>query len=204
MCHSTWKRDVVASVGRVKERARFRRAAGRSARDAYFEAAGFKQGPDGQWVEGPGDLDDDEGEEDAGPGGDAAPADPVQWEEDLSFPEIPHQQLSEHRWKVVMAQPWKKRGETIFVYEARALLRSLESFVSYVRKSNVRCVLLVDNMGVCLSFGRRRSKEFTVLTIIRRFSATCLALGIKCAIRWIPSEVSIADEPSRRFSKSPF
>ena len=134
VCHATWNRDLVAAVGRVKERSRFRRAAGRSARDAYFEAAGFRQGPDGQWVEDPNEFDDGGDAESSSAGGGSVPSDLGRWEEDLSFPEIPHQQLASHRWKVVMAQPWKKRGETIFVYEARALLRSLESFIAYVRK----------------------------------------------------------------------
>ena len=124
-----------------------------------------------------------------------------QWFTDDSFPEVPYEELDERKWEVVMAQPWRRAGESIFVYEARALLRGLECFVSKEKKCDVRCLILVDNMGVALSFSRRRSRHFTVLTIIRRFSAMCMSLGVRCSIRWIPSEVNIADEPSRRFAK---
>ena len=112
------------------------------------------------------------------------------------FPEVEHSLRSSQKWT------WQREGEGIFVYEARALLRCLECFIAQEQKLDVRCVLLVDNMGVCLSFGRRRTRNFKVLTIIRRFSAACMAMGIRASIRWIPSEVNIADEPSRRFEKT--
>lgn len=41
ICHSWWNRAEVAAVGRVPERARFRRKAGHSARESVLQAAGF-------------------------------------------------------------------------------------------------------------------------------------------------------------------
>ena len=189
--------SIVARVGRLKERSRFRRGAGHSARDSFFQAAGFRLGDDGQWTAAKEGLEDEE------------PADePVgryskegQWFIDDRFPQVPYEELDERKWEVVMAQPWRRAGESIFVYEARALLSGLECVVSKEIKCDVRCLSLVDSMGGALSFPRRRSRHVTVLTIIRRFSAMCMSLGVRCSIRWIPTEVKIADEPSRRFDK---
>ena len=47
---------------------------------------------------------------------------------DDSFPEVPFEELDERKWEVVMAQPWRRAGEFMSVYEARALLRGLECF----------------------------------------------------------------------------
>ena len=53
VCPGSWHRDDVRAVGRVSERSRFRRAAGRSARDDYFLRAGFVKDSAGDWAEGP-------------------------------------------------------------------------------------------------------------------------------------------------------
>ena len=101
VCSSRWDRGTVARVGRLKERSRFRRGAGHSARDSFFQAAGFKLGDDGQWTAAKEGLEDEE------------PADePVgrsskegQWFTDDSFPEVPYEELDERKGEVVMAQP---------------------------------------------------------------------------------------------------
>ena len=54
-------------------------------------------------------------------------------------------------------------------------------------------------MSVTLSFARRRSRNFVVLVQIRRLCAYALALNLRIAIRWIPSEQHVSDEPSRLF-----
>ncbi len=67
---------------------------------------------------------------------------------------------------------------------------------------NSRDLLLVDNLSVCLSFERKRSRNYKLLCQIRKFSAYCFVFNIKCSIRWIPSEANCSDDPSRQFSVS--
>ena len=57
-------------------------------------------------------------------------------------------------------------------------------------------------MSVCLSFERRRARNYKVLCCIRRLCAYTLALNIRVAVRWIPSECNVSDEPSRKFDPS--
>ena len=62
---------------------------------------------------------------------------------------------------------------------------------------HLRQLLIGDNLGICLSFERSRSKDYELLTQIRQFSAYCLARDIHVAVRWVPSEFNASDEPSR-------
>ena len=58
---------------------------------------------------------------------------------------------------------------------------------------------LVDNLSVALCFSRRRSKEYVVISLIRRLVAIGLTRNIKIYVRWIPSELNSSDAPSRFF-----
>lgn len=62
---------------------------------------------------------------------------------------------------------------------------------------DTRQLLLTDNMSVCLSFDRSRARSYALLKQIRLFSSYCLARNISCTVRWIPSELNNANEPSR-------
>ena len=62
VCISDWTRQEVRAVGRTLERGRFRRAAGHSARDAYFLEAGLAKDELGQWIP-PSREDDAENEQ---------------------------------------------------------------------------------------------------------------------------------------------
>ena len=56
-------------------------------------------------------------------------------------------------------------------------------------------------MPAVLSFERSRSKNYCIIKILREFGAYCLARNVQVAIRWIPSELNIADEPSRVYDE---
>ena len=88
---------------------------------------------------------------------------------------------------------WRQRNESIIVLETRALTR-LASTQQLFQK---RCVALVENMAAALSFERRRSRNFLVLTCIRKLAGLCLALDLAFTVRWIPSEINDSDRPSR-------
>eukprot|EP00974_Lingulodinium_polyedra_P067176 6501255-Lingulodinium_polyedra.AAC.1 len=54
-------------------------------------------------------------------------------------------------------------------------------------------------MSVVLAFARCRAKSFGLLAQVRRFQAYCLARGVRCTVRWIPSELNFSDRGSRLF-----
>ena len=97
----------------------------------------------------------------------------------------------------VAAGPWGYRDETIIVLESRALTRGFEILASVHQLYRQRCVALVDNMDAALSFERQRSRNFLVLTRIRKLACLCLALDLAVTVRWIPSEINVSDRPSR-------
>ena len=63
--------------------------------------------------------------------------------------------------------------------------------ISLHQFEDCRVLLLVDNMSVCLSFARRRSRNFRVLVQIRRLAAFAMALSLRIVIRWVPSEQNV-------------
>ena len=117
------------------------------------------------------------------------------WEVDPCFTEVPPRLLSSHSWKKVMA-------DTCFVdddipgLEARALVKAAEGSAHSPPVHDHRILSLSDNLSNVLCFNRGRSRDFRLLTQIRRFASVCLEhSGI--SIRWIPSEVNSSDRKSR-------
>lgn len=180
VCHAEWDRKQVADTGRVLERSRFKRSSGHSARESALHAAGFSF-QEGKWEKVVGSIDSLRA---AG------------WELQQDFPEVPSAGLRRELWQPKMWGTWKFH-ENILVLEARTVLLSLKRIALTTFGHDLRQLLLCDNMSVVLSFERCRSKNFKLLRIIREFSAFCMARNIHVAIRWVPSEFNIADEPSR-------
>ena len=113
------------------------------------------------------------------------------------FPEVPLEVIEASGWMHVASGRWQYRDENIIVLESRALTRGVEILASTQQLYQKRCVVLVDNMAVALSFDRRRSRIFLVLTCIRKIASLCFALGLAVTVRWIPSETNVSDWPSR-------
>ena len=78
------------------------------------------------------------------------------------------------------------RNENIVVLERRAATRGVEILPSTQQLFRKWCVALVDNMAAALSFEGRRSRNFLVLTCIRKLAGLCLALDLAVTVRWIP------------------
>ena len=114
-----------------------------------------------------------------------------------NFPEVPLEVVEVSGWIDVASGLWRYRNENIIVLESRALTRGFEILASTQQLSQKRSVALVDNMAVALSFERRRSRHFLVLTCVRKLASLCLALDLAVTVRWIPSETNVSDRPSR-------
>ena len=85
--------------------------------------------------------------------------------------------------------------------EARALVKSLRRVALSVFGSDIRQLLLADNMAVVLSFDRFKSRNYRLLKQIRVFTSYLLARNISATVRWIPSELNNSGEPSRLFAQ---
>ncbi len=185
VCQAWWPKQEVAGVGRVLERTRFRRAAGHSARESALVAAGFEL-KDDTWL-----RSSRSGQQlllEAG------------WELDKGFLEVPAAGLVRRLWTPTMWGRWTHK-EGILTLEARTVLKTLRRIALTRYGHSIRQLLLCDNMSVVLSIERFRSKNFKLLVIIRKIAAYFFSRNIFLAIRWIPSELNIADEPSRIFDE---
>ena len=111
----------------------------------------------------------------------------VRWQQEPDFPEVPLQKLSASDWKLVRYDAWKHE-DGILRLEARSLERGLSRFPRFPGGSNVRLLMLCDDMAGTLTVGRSRARDFGLLVQIRRINAWCLLRSVKLYVRWVPSE----------------
>ena len=81
--------------------------------------------------------------------------------------------------------------------EAWVLVKAAECSAHSRPVHDCRILSLSDNLLIVLCFTRGRSRDFRLLTQIRRFASECLARIIRINIRWIPSEFNSNDRGSR-------
>ena len=180
-----WPRQAVARAGRVREKRRFCRRLGApaGAREAAFAAAGLTGG-------GPADECSDRCRPGSGHVADSdeqdlsceTEAETNQWIVNYSFPEIDANYLRSKFWRSDISGGWHYEGE-IYELETRACLYGVTRAVDFYGSGNCRMLCLGDNMSMVLSIDRHRSKNFVVISLLRRISAYCLARNIKFCIR---------------------
>ncbi|CAK0867094.1 unnamed protein product [Prorocentrum cordatum] len=115
MAQSFWPQHVVEQVGRLPERARFRSALGRPARESALAAANLARDSSGALCSFA-DMDNP----------DSLASDPLSsWELDPGFAEVPWQWLRKGAWETVRSGVWRF-AEDILILEARALVKSIQ------------------------------------------------------------------------------
>ena len=102
-----------------------------------------------------------------------------------------------HRWVTIASSRWRFDGEHINVLELRALLTGLRWVLSFPSSAGCRVVMLMDSAVVVGAVSKGRSSSYSLLVLLRRLSALCLAGGLIICPVWIPSESNPADGPSR-------
>ena len=117
------------------------------------------------------------------------------WLRSEGFPEVPASMLVRKKWRVLCYGKWRD-PEDILIGEARGLCYAVERSARCRPTHDVRLLLLVDNMSICLSFARARCRHFKVLVLIRRVNADAFARNMRFSCRWIPSELNSSDRPS--------
>ena len=115
------------------------------------------------------------------------------------FPEVPAS-FVEGEWAWACADRWKMK-ESMPVLEARAALWGLKHLLRSKSSHGKHLVLLVDAMAVALLYTKGRSSHTHVNRLCRQWASNCLVGEVYPHMRWIPSEVNPADEPSRVHDK---
>ena len=99
-------------------------------------------------------------------------------------------------WKVVHSAAHGLK-EHINITEGRALLHAIHHRIRSGASLGKRLLFLVDNMALCLAVNKGRSSKASLKGILREIASISLATGCKITCRWIPSELNVADKPSR-------
>ena len=169
---SFWDPLEVADCGRRLERTRFRKAASTKAREHALTSAGVIRD---ELTEGwrRKEVEDEELLDASG------------WEVVDDFVEVPSKHLAKPLWEPKLWGKWDFEAG-ILELEGRALVKSLRRVALSIFGSDIRQLLLVDNLAVALSFDRFRSRSYPLLKQIRRFASYLLARNISTTVRWIP------------------
>jgi hypothetical protein len=113
-----------------------------------------------------------------------------------AFSDIPASFLKPEHWSVAHMSRLRF-SEFITRSEGRGLLVSIKHLLRSSQNFGTRALFLVDNMSLCLGVTRGRSSSASLIKNCRQVAALALASGCRFHVRWIPSELNIADGPSR-------
>ena len=92
-----------------------------------------------------------------------------------------------------------KHPEHITLLEGRGIVQAMRHKARSLKFFHCRHLHLNDNLGMVLSFDRGRAKDKALLFQCRRSAALSVAMDCEFHFRWIPSELNVADSPSRKF-----
>jgi hypothetical protein len=101
-------------------------------------------------------------------------------------------------WHTIASSRWREE-EHIKVLELRALSTAVRWVMSFRSAVGKRVLVLSDSHVVVGAVTKGRSSSPQLLRRLRALTALLLAGGIRLSLRWVPSELNPADEPSRRF-----
>ena len=91
------------------------------------------------------------------------------------------------------------RRENIIILKARSILCALRYGKSEYPLR--RLLIRSDNLSLVLALCKERSKQFTLLSVMRRIFASGLQLGFVLSFWWIPSELNYSDKGGRFFDR---
>lgn len=110
----------------------------------------------------------------------------------------------EVRTEMLVASRWHEAfsarlhwDEAMHLKERPAMLSALKRRTRGAPRHGRRLLLLCDNMSVVLAASKGCCSSGPLLRLIRRCTAESLGSGIRMAVRWSPSEVDMANGPSR-------
>ena len=101
------------------------------------------------------------------------------------------------KWKVVSSRPWRRK-EHISCLEARAMSSTLKGLLQAGDCQGHRVLIINDSMAATLASSKGRSSGRGMCRAIRQIASLSLILDVAIVFRWLPSELNLADAPSRR------
>ena len=119
----------------------------------------------------------------------------------VDFPEVDPLLLKKEDWQLRFAQHMQF-PEAITVLEGRAVVATLRHKFRSLSCFHQRHVHLCDNLGTVLALEKGRSSSLPLLRVCRRVACLLLATSSSLSLRWIPSEINVADEGSRRWERA--
>ncbi len=108
--------------------------------------------------------------------------------------------MAELDWRVWRLGAFKYE-EHVAAEEGRVCIWSLERDLNSVQFHHKRLLRLVDNISVALAFSLCRFPSLCLLQLNRKLAAIALATTTLVSCRWFPSEMILANEPSRRLER---
>ena len=125
-----------------------------------------------------------------------APVDP--YELDVNFEEVDKEYLKQEDWHECFAIHMQ-HSEHITLLEGRGVVAALRHKLRSCQEFGRKHLHFCDNMGMTLLLAKGRSGTYGMLRICRRVACLLIASDCSLAVRWVPSELNIADGPSRRW-----
>ena len=100
-------------------------------------------------------------------------------------------------WRTTLSTPWR-RAEPIAVLEARALGLCVRDVARRSLDRPRHALILSDSIGALLATTKCRSSRPGMCRALRSIAACALIAGLTIVVRWVASELDVADHPSRR------
>lgn len=110
---------------------------------------------------------------------------------------LDHHDPQQHTWSTIVSSTWR-RPEHINVLEVRALTTAIKWILSFPSSVSRRVIVFMDSLVSIFSVSKGRSSSHMLLPRLRQVASLVLASGLRLYLRWVPSELNPADEPSRR------
>lgn len=104
--------------------------------------------------------------------------------------------MEPEHWHTVLMGRWRDTSEHITLKEGRALILALRRLARNQNSRN-RKQILVDNMALAMTSCKGRATNYGMLRIMQQAAAISLAGNSSYRLRWVASELNVADGPSR-------
>ena len=123
--------------------------------------------------------------------------DSFEYEENPEFPEVPFDMLNPKNWSTAKMGMWRRTSDHITLKEGKAFILGMRRVTRNSALRGHRILYLVDNLALAMSLSKGRSHNFGMLRVCQQYAALALATNTSVRVRWVPSELNLADGPSR-------
>lgn len=104
--------------------------------------------------------------------------------------------LDRSRWRLTFAGRWNKQ-EHINILEMRTLVAAMRHLARSQANWDRKFLIFTDSMVSLGALSKGRSSSAPLLRLCRRWSLFRIALGMRTFLRHVPTDVNMADGPSR-------